>query len=265
MLRYNNFCARSCLCHCPTRRSAPIRGWHKFVTKSAANCPGARANSKPLAATSCKLNIGNPGRFGFSRARAPAPRDRRTSARKRGLLPTSRACVPRARRSPRATRTRLATTYPPNSVFIGNGVSELIDIAPARPAQSRRRSAAAEPGLPVVERRDHPQRRPAALLPLPRRERAPARSRRDRGADHAAHARAGRDQSQQSDRRGVSARAARTRWCAIAARHRLLLLADEIYDEILYDERASSRWRPLAGDVPCLSFGGLSKVHRACG
>ena len=22
---------------------------------------------------------------------------------------------------------------------------------------------------------------------------------------------------------------------------------------------------PLAGDLPCLSFGGLSKVHRACG
>ncbi len=51
----------------------------------------------------------------------------------------------------------------------------------------------------------------------------------------------------------------------IAERHRLVLMSDEIYDQILYD---GARFRPLAslaGDVPCLTFGGLSKVHRACG
>src|SRR5690606_34357879 len=35
-----------------------------------------------------------------------------------------------------------------------------------------------------------------------------------------------------------------------------------------YDEDAHGRFQPLApiaGDQPCLSFGGLSKVHRACG
>jgi alanine-synthesizing transaminase len=51
----------------------------------------------------------------------------------------------------------------------------------------------------------------------------------------------------------------------IAERHRLTLLSDEIYDEILYD---GARFTPLArvsGKVPCLTFDGLSKVQRACG
>jgi alanine-synthesizing transaminase len=52
---------------------------------------------------------------------------------------------------------------------------------------------------------------------------------------------------------------------AIAQKHRLLLMADEIYDHILYDAHEFQPLAPLAGDVPCLSFGGLSKVHRACG
>jgi alanine-synthesizing transaminase len=52
---------------------------------------------------------------------------------------------------------------------------------------------------------------------------------------------------------------------AIAARHRLLLLCDEIYDEILYDGTVFQPIAQVAGNTPCISFGGLSKVHRACG
>jgi len=51
----------------------------------------------------------------------------------------------------------------------------------------------------------------------------------------------------------------------IARRYRLLLLVDEIYDGILYDDAVFQPVAPLAGDLPCMSFGGLSKVHRACG
>ncbi len=51
----------------------------------------------------------------------------------------------------------------------------------------------------------------------------------------------------------------------IAERHRLVLLSDEIYDEILYDGAQFTPLAKLAGDVPCLSFDGLSKVQRACG
>ncbi|MFA5684986.1 MAG: aminotransferase class I/II-fold pyridoxal phosphate-dependent enzyme [Lysobacteraceae bacterium] len=51
----------------------------------------------------------------------------------------------------------------------------------------------------------------------------------------------------------------------LAERHHLLLLTDEIYDGILYDEARFHPLSALAGDLPCLSFGGLSKVYRACG
>jgi len=52
---------------------------------------------------------------------------------------------------------------------------------------------------------------------------------------------------------------------AVAARHGLLLLADEIYDEILYDDAPFQPLAEVAGQLPCVSLGGLSKVHRACG
>jgi alanine-synthesizing transaminase len=52
---------------------------------------------------------------------------------------------------------------------------------------------------------------------------------------------------------------------AIAKRHHLLLLADEIYDRITYDGAVFEPLAAIAGDVPCVSLGGLSKVHRACG
>jgi alanine-synthesizing transaminase len=51
----------------------------------------------------------------------------------------------------------------------------------------------------------------------------------------------------------------------IARRHHLLLMSDEIYDQITYDDARFVPMAALAHDVPCLSFGGLSKVHRACG
>lgn len=52
---------------------------------------------------------------------------------------------------------------------------------------------------------------------------------------------------------------------ALAARHRLLLLSDEIYDGITYDDAQFTPLAALSGEVPCLSFGGLSKLWRACG
>ena len=45
----------------------------------------------------------------------------------------------------------------------------------------------------------------------------------------------------------------------------LLLMVDEIYDQILYDGAQFQPVAPLAGEHPCITFSGLSKVHRACG
>lgn len=51
----------------------------------------------------------------------------------------------------------------------------------------------------------------------------------------------------------------------LAAEHQLILFSDEIYDAIVYDEARFIPMATLAADTLCVSFGGLSKVYRACG
>ena len=51
----------------------------------------------------------------------------------------------------------------------------------------------------------------------------------------------------------------------IARRHHLVLLADEIYAEFLYDDTAHVPLARCAPDVACLTFGGLSKRSRIPG
>ncbi|MGB0514053.1 MAG: aminotransferase class I/II-fold pyridoxal phosphate-dependent enzyme, partial [Wenzhouxiangellaceae bacterium] len=52
---------------------------------------------------------------------------------------------------------------------------------------------------------------------------------------------------------------------ALAEQHGLVLFTDEIYDAITYDGASFTPMATLAGDAVCVSFGGLSKVWRACG
>lgn len=51
----------------------------------------------------------------------------------------------------------------------------------------------------------------------------------------------------------------------IAQKHKLLLLSDEIYDKILYDGEIHHSTAALAPEVPCITFGGLSKNYMATG
>jgi len=50
-----------------------------------------------------------------------------------------------------------------------------------------------------------------------------------------------------------------------AAKHDLVLMSDEIYDQMVYDEAEFVPMATLATDVVCLTFSGLSKIYRACG
>ena len=52
---------------------------------------------------------------------------------------------------------------------------------------------------------------------------------------------------------------------AVARDHDLVLLADEIYDQMVYDEAEFLPMASLADDAVCVTFSGLSKVYRACG
>jgi alanine-synthesizing transaminase len=210
-----------------------------------------------------KLHIGNPGAFGF---RAPAML---AAAIRDGLegsdayahqqgLPAAReaiAALHRARGTPNASAER---------VFVGNGVSELIDIA---------LRALLDPGDEVLlPSPDYPLWSAATILNdgVPVYYRCPAGDGFLPDPDEIERLVTPRTRAlvliNPNNPTGASyPRALLERIVAIAARHRLLLLADEIYDGILYDQASFQPLAPLAGDLPCLSLGGLSKVHRACG
>ena len=52
----------------------------------------------------------------------------------------------------------------------------------------------------------------------------------------------------------------------IARRHELVLMADEIYEKIIFDDAVHHHVASYAGDdVLCLTFSGLSKAYRVCG
>ena len=52
---------------------------------------------------------------------------------------------------------------------------------------------------------------------------------------------------------------------AIAREHGLVILADEVYDKVLYDDATHTAMASLSTDVLTLTFNSLSKSYRACG
>ncbi|MCC8364244.1 aminotransferase class I/II-fold pyridoxal phosphate-dependent enzyme [Lysobacter sp. A6] len=213
--------------------------------------------------TLVKLNIGNPGAFGF---RAPEHLQRAIADRIAGTDPyTHQQGLPAAREAiAEFHRLRGTPNASPERVFVGNGVSELIDLSlrallnpsdevllpsPDYPLWSA--ATILNDGRPVYYR-CNPEN---GFLPDPE-EIASLVSPRTRAIVLI----------NPNNPTGASyPRELLERIVAIAAKHHLLLMSDEIYDEILYDDATFQPLAPLAGDLPCLSFGGLSKVHRACG
>jgi len=63
----------------------------------------------------------------------------------------------------------------------------------------------------------------------------------------------------------VYSRETLTRLLDIARRHNLLVLTDEIYDQILYDDAEHYCAAALAPDLPVLTMGGMSKTYRLAG
>ena len=210
-----------------------------------------------------KLNIGNPGNFGF---RAPPhlqhaiadDMDRTDPYTHQQGLPAARQAIAAA-----YARRGMPDAHP-DRVFVGNGVSELIDMS---------LRALLNPGDEVlVPSPDYPLWSAATILndgrpvyyrcrpedgflpdPVEIESLVSSRSRaivlinpnNPSGASYP--------------------RELLERIVAVARKHNLLLLVDEIYDQILYDGAVFEPVAPLAGDHPCLTFSGLSKVHRACG
>jgi alanine-synthesizing transaminase len=55
------------------------------------------------------------------------------------------------------------------------------------------------------------------------------------------------------------------RLAAMAERHRLIMLADEIYDQMVYEDAEFVPMATLVNETMCITYSGLSKVYRACG
>ena len=210
-----------------------------------------------------KLNIGNPGAFGF---RAPEHLQQAITGQIAATDPyTHQQGLPQAREAIAAFhRTRGTPNASPERVFVGNGVSELIDISlrallnpgeevlvpsPDYPLWSA--ATILNDGRPVYYKCD----RDNGFLPDPEQIESLISSRTRAlvliNPNNPTGASYPRDLLE--------------RIVEIARHYRLLLLVDEIYDHILYDGNVFEPVAPLAGDLPCVSFGGLSKVHRACG
>lgn len=213
--------------------------------------------------TLIKLNIGDPGAFGF---RAPEHLQRAITDHIAQTDPyTHQQGLPAARDAIAAFhRQRGTPNASPERVFIGNGVSELIDLS---------LRALLNPGDEVLlPSPDYPLWSAATIL----NDGQPVYYSCAPGQDFlpdpdeiealvSPRTRAIVLINPNNPTGALYPRALLERIVAIAARHHLLLMADEIYDGVLYDDACFEPLAPLAGDVPCLTFGGLSKVHRACG
>ncbi|MEO8746079.1 MAG: aminotransferase class I/II-fold pyridoxal phosphate-dependent enzyme [Rhodanobacter sp.] len=210
-----------------------------------------------------KLDIGNPGRYGFTtpahlrEAIASHLRDSEAYGHEQGLE-LARDAIAEQQRAHGARDVSI------ERIFIGNGVSELVDIAlrallqpgdevllpsPDYPLWSAAtvlnggqtvyyRCLAANAHLPdpaEIESLVTPRTRALVLI------------------------------NPNNPTGAVYPRALLERIVAIAARHHLLLLGDEIYAKILYDGIPFQPLAEVAGDVPCISFCGLSKTYLACG
>ncbi|WP_049622233.1 aminotransferase class I/II-fold pyridoxal phosphate-dependent enzyme [Frateuria defendens] len=210
-----------------------------------------------------KLNIGNPGRYGFEtpahlrQAIAAHLADSEAYGHEQGLEAARETIAAQQ-------RARGATGVAVERIFVGNGVSELIDLA---------LRALLQPGDEVLlPSPDYPLWSAATILNggRPRYYRCLAANGHLPDPDEIEALITPRTRAlvlinPNNPTGAVYPRALLERLVAIAARHRLLLLSDEIYDEILYDGAMFQPLAEVAGEVPCLSFGGLSKVYRACG
>ncbi|CAJ1493349.1 pyridoxal phosphate-dependent aminotransferase [[Mycobacterium] kokjensenii] len=211
-----------------------------------------------------KLNIGNPAPFGFDapdvimRDMIQALPYAQGYSDSQGILPARRAVV---------TRYELVEGFPRfdvDDVYLGNGVSELITMvlqalldngdqvllpAPDYPLWTAATSLAG--GTPVHYLCDETQDWQPDVADMESKitERTKAlvviNPNNPTGA--------------------VYSREVLTQIAELARKHQLLLLADEIYDKILYDDAEHTSLATLAPDLLCLTFNGLSKAYRVAG
>jgi alanine-synthesizing transaminase len=209
------------------------------------------------------LNIGNPGLFGFR-----TPETMRLAmienlgqaepyCHQKGIFPAREAVVMQQQ-----DRGIMGVTA--DEVFIGNGVSELIDLS--------LRALLNSGDEVLVPSPDYPLWSAAVTLNggtpryydcLPKNAFQPDPDQVDSLVTERTRAIVVINPNNPSG--AVYSRETLEQLVAVAERHGLVILADEIYDRMVYDDAEYIPLATLATAPVCLTFSGLSKVYRACG
>jgi len=209
------------------------------------------------------LNIGNPGAFGF---RTPETmrlamienlRAAEGYCHQKGIFPAREAVV--MQQQERGVRGVTA-----EEVFVGNGVSELIDLTLRALLNSGDEVLVPSPDYPLWTaavnlnrgRAVHYGCRPEnGFLPdVEEMERLITR-----------RTRAIVVINPNNPTGAVYPRAVLEAIARLAEKHQLVVFSDEIYDQMLYDGTEFVPMATLVGHTLCATLSGLSKVYRACG
>jgi len=210
-----------------------------------------------------QLNIGNPGAFGFR-----TPETMRLAmienlassegyCHQKGVFPAREAVVMQQQE-------RGVTGVSSEHVFMGNGVSELIDLtlrglldpgdevlipSPDYPLWTAtvtlnegvpvhyacRPENGFQPDIAEIEKQITPRTRGIVLI------------------------------NPNNPTGAVYSRETLQGIARLAEQHDLVVFSDEIYDQMVYDQAEFTPMATLVHDTLCLTFSGLSKVYRACG
>src|ERR1700761_989791 len=209
------------------------------------------------------LNIGNPFAFGF---RTPETmrlamienlRNSEGYVHQKGIFPAREAVVMQQ-------QDRGVQGVSAEEVFIGNGVSELIDLT---------LRALLNPGDEVlVPSPDYPLWTAAVNLNTGRAVHYPCHPTRAFIPDPdeierlvSQRTRAIVVVNPNNPTGAVYPRETLAAIARMAEKHRLIVLCDEIYDHVLYEDAQFIPMATLVHDTLCCTMSGLSKVYRACG
>jgi alanine-synthesizing transaminase len=210
-----------------------------------------------------KLNIGNPGAFGF---RAPETmrlamienlREADAYCHQKGIFPAREAVVMQQ-------QNRGILNVTADDVFMGNGVSELILFS--------LRALLNEGDEVLIPSPDYPLWTAATFLNDGKAVHYPCPPENNWLPDLNAlrklitpRTRALVIISPNNPTGAVYPREVLKEMVAIAEEHELVIFSDEIYDQIVYDGTEYTPVATLVKHTLCGTFSGLSKVYRACG
>jgi len=209
------------------------------------------------------LNIGNPGLFGYR-----TPETMRLAmienlgqseayCHQKGIFPAREAVVMQQ-------QGRGILDVSADDVFIGNGVSECIDLALRALLNSGDEVLVPSPDYPLWSASvslNHG--RPVYYNCRPENDFQPDPD-EIRGL-LTARTRAIVVINPNNPTGAVYDRALLEEIAGIAERNRLVVLSDEIYDQMLYGDGVHTPMATLVHDTLCATFNGLSKIYRACG